>query len=278
MRDALRAAAMLPPFREALRVHLVETSPVLRRRQGEALAPALQGGEPVWHDSFATVPDGLLLVIANEFFDALPIRQFVKTPHGWTERLVDVDPDGGGFRMVLDRRPGPVEALIPARVRISPVGSVFEICPAATAIARELGGRLAASGGAAVIVDYGHPRTAAGETLQAVRRHAFVPVLDDPGEADLTAHVDFEMLADAAKAGGASAWGPASQGEFLMSLGIQERAAMLRQRATPEQTTDIDRAVQRLIGETEMGTLFKVLALTGPGQDAPAGFEPRRRS
>jgi NADH dehydrogenase [ubiquinone] 1 alpha subcomplex assembly factor 7 len=223
------------------------------------------------------VPDGPLLVIANEFFDALPIRQFEKTPHGWTERLVDIDPDGGGFRIVLDRRPGPVEALIPARVRISPVGSVFEICPAATAIARELGGRLAGSGGAALIVDYGHPRTAAGETLQAVRRHAFVTVLDDPGEADLTAHVDFEMLADAAKAGGASAWGLASQGEFLMSLGIQERAAMLRQRATPEQTTDIDRAVQRLIGETEMGTLFKVLALTGPGQDAPAGFEPRRR-
>lgn len=277
MRDALRAAAMLPPFREALRVHLVETSPFLRRRQGDALAPALQGGEPVWHDSFATVPHGPLLVIANEFFDALPIRQFVKTLHGWTERLVDVDPDGGGFRIVLDRRLGPVEALIPARVRISPVGSVFEICPAATAIARELGGRLAASGGAAVIVDYGHPRSAAGETLQAVRRHAFVPVLDNPGEADLTAHVDFEMLADAAKAGGAGAWGPASQGEFLMSLGIRERAAMLRRRATPEQTADIDRAVQRLIGETEMGTLFKVLALTGPGQDVPVGFEPAHR-
>ena len=143
MRDALRAAAMLPPFREALRVHMVETSPVLRARQGEMLAPALQQGrEPVWHDSLATVPDGPLLVIANEFFDALPIRQFEKTAHGWTERLVDTDPESGNFRIVLDRRPGPVEALIPARVRISPVGSVFEVCPAATAIARELGAAL----------------------------------------------------------------------------------------------------------------------------------------
>jgi NADH dehydrogenase [ubiquinone] 1 alpha subcomplex assembly factor 7 len=274
MRDALRATAMLPPFREALRVHMVETSPVLRARQGEMLASALQGGEPVWHDSLATVPDGPLLVIANEFFDALPIRQFEKTPHGWTERLVDTDPESGKFRFVLDRRPGPVEALIPARVRISPVGSVFEICPVATAIARELGARLAASGGAAVIIDYGHPRSAAGETLQAVRRHAFVPVLDDPGSADLTAHIDFEMLGDAARAGGASAWGPVTQGGFLTALGIHERAAMLRQRATPEQAADIDSAVRRLIGETEMGTLFKVLAITGPGQDTPAGFDP----
>ena len=112
MRDALRAAAMLPLFRDALRVHMVETSPVLRARQGETLAPALQGRQPVWHDSLATVPDGPLLVIANEFFDALPIRQFEKTPHGWTERLVDTDPESGKFRFVLDRRPGPVEALI----------------------------------------------------------------------------------------------------------------------------------------------------------------------
>jgi NADH dehydrogenase [ubiquinone] 1 alpha subcomplex assembly factor 7 len=125
-----------------------------------------------------------------------------------------------------------------------------------------------------VIVDYGHPRSAAGETLQAVRRHAFVPVLDDPGDADLTAHVDFEMLADAARAGGANTWGPVTQGGFLTALGIRERAAMLCQRATPEQAADIDGAVWRLIGETEMGTLFKVLALTGPGQDAPAGLEP----
>ena len=127
---------------------------------------------------------------------------------------------------------------------------------------------------AAVIIDYGHPRSAAGETLQAVRRHAFVPVLDDPGSADLTAHIDFEMLGDAARASGASAWGPVTQGGFLTALGIHERAAMLRQRATPEQAADIDSAVRRLIGETEMGTLFKVLAITGPGQDTPAGFDP----
>jgi NADH dehydrogenase [ubiquinone] 1 alpha subcomplex assembly factor 7 len=272
MRDALRAAAMLPAFRAALQVHLVETSPVLRARQHAALAPALQGGTPVWHDTLATVPDGPLLVIANEFFDALPIRQFEKTVHGWTERLVDADPDSGSFRFVLDRRPGPVETLIPEHVRSAPVGSVFEICPASTSIAHELGSRLAASEGAALIVDYGHPISAPGETLQAVRRHAFVPVLDAPGTADLTAHVDFHMLAGAAQARGARAWGPVTQGRFLASLGIRERAALLRRRATPEQATDIDGAVQRLIGETEMGTLFKVLALTDPRQEAPAGF------
>ena len=272
MRDALRAAAMVPQFRDAARVHLVETSPVLRDRQRELLAPALGDRPPRWHDTLAGVPDGPLLVIANEFFDALPIRQFEKTAHGWTERMVDFDEEGGCFRFVLDRRPGPVEALIPAAIREAPPGSVFEACPAAMAVAHELGVRLAASGGAALIVDYGHPVSAAGETLQAVRRHAFVPVLEAPGTADLTAHVDFGMLADAAWSGGARTWGPITQGAFLAALGIRERAAQLRRRATPEQAADIDSAVHRLIDGSEMGTLFKVLALTDPRQEGAAGI------
>ncbi|UEM22023.1 class I SAM-dependent methyltransferase [Skermanella mucosa] len=272
MRDALRAAAMVPKFRDAARVHLVETSPVLRERQRELLAPVLEDCPPRWHDALAGVPDGPLLVIANEFFDALPIRQFVKTAHGWTERMVDVDEAGGGFRFVLDRRPGPVEALIPADIRELPPGSVFEACPAALAVAHELGARLATSGGAALICDYGHPVSAAGETLQAVRRHAFVPVLESPGTADLTAHVDFGMLIEAARSGGASAWGPTTQGAFLTALGIRERAGQLRRRATPAQATDIDSAVHRLIDGTEMGTLFKVLALTDPRQEGAAGL------
>ncbi|EWY41139.1 ATP synthase subunit beta [Skermanella stibiiresistens SB22] len=274
MRDALRAAAMVSKFRDAAAVHLVETSPVLRERQRAMLEPVLKGNGPTWHDTLATVPDGPVLVIANEFFDALPIRQFQKTAHGWTERMVDVDDATGGFRFVLDRRPGPVEHAIPPSARTAAPGSVFETCPAATAIAHELGARLERSGGAALIIDYGHPRSAVGETLQAVRRHAFAPVLDAPGSADLTAHVDFEALANAARDAGARAWGPVTQGAFLAGLGIRERAALLRRRATPGQAIDIDSAVHRLIDDTGMGTLFKVLALTDPRRPAPAGFEP----
>jgi NADH dehydrogenase [ubiquinone] 1 alpha subcomplex assembly factor 7 len=268
MRDALRAARVVPDFRSALRVHLVETSPALRRRQAEALADA----GPIWHDRIDTLPNEPILVIANEFFDALPIRQYQKTAHGWTERKIDIDPDSGGLRFVLDPRRDPVAPTIPDAVRDAPEGGIFELCPAAQAIAHDLGARLAAHGGAALVVDYGHARSAAGETLQSLRQHRFVPVLDDPGKADLTAHVDFEALADAARAGGAAVHGPVEQGAFLVGLGIRERAAMLKRNATADQAADIVASLERLIGTDAMGTLFKVQALTDPRFGIPAGF------
>jgi NADH dehydrogenase [ubiquinone] 1 alpha subcomplex assembly factor 7 len=270
MADALRATQRLPGFHAALRLHLVETSPALRQRQAACLA----GYRPGWHDQLDTVSQqGPLLLLANEFFDALPIRQFIRTDRGWAERKVGLDSDGG-LTWVLDPRPG--AALLPAAIRtaveVARPGSVVEICPAGTGIAAQIGERLAVSGGAALIIDYGYRGPAVGDTLQAVRAHRYVPVLADPGESDLTAHVDFTALATAAQAAGARHLGPVGQGDFLTALGLPARAAALKRLASERQAADIDSAAARLCGDQAMGRLFQVMALTGPGPLRPAGF------
>jgi len=268
MADALRAARGVPAFRAAVGVHLVETSPALRARQAAALADA----DPAWHDDLSTVPDGPLLLVANEFFDALPVRQFQRTERGWRERRVDADPATGALRLALDPAPSAAEVLIPGPVRAgAPAGSVAEVSPASREIARAVGRRLAAHGGAALVVDYGHDRPGAGDTLQAVKGHAHAGVLDAPGEADLTAHVCFASLADAARAGGAEAHGPVGQGEFLVRLGIRERADALM-RARPDRAAEVAAARDRLTAPDAMGTLFRAMALTPAGAPAPAGF------
>ncbi|MGR0185804.1 class I SAM-dependent methyltransferase [Azospirillum aestuarii] len=274
MQDALRAAALVPAFREAARVHLVETSPTLRARQKETLA-----GLPVaWHDRLEDVPEGPTLILANEFFDALPIRQVQKTNHGWFERLIDIDStestDTPRFRFVLEAFGSAGARLIPPALRDAPEGSVVEVSPASQAVARLIGERLAAHPGAALVIDYGYRGgPVVGDTLQALRRHAYAPVLDAPGEADLTAHVDFVAIAAAAREGGAESFGPVDQGDWLVRLGIQPRAAALKRSATATQAADIDSALARLIAPNQMGTLFKVLALASPGLGPPAGFE-----
>ena len=269
MADLLRVAALDPGFRDALQVHLVEASPTLRAAQRATL-----DGVPVtWHDDLTGVPALPLLAVANEFVDALPVRQYERAPAGWCERLVDLDPAAGeppGFRFTLGPPGDPGELPAPAD---APVGALAEICPQGRAFAGALAGRLAADGGAALIVDYGYAR-GYGDTLQAVRRHRYAPFLDAPGEADLTAHVDFAALAAAAVAQGATAHGPIGQGAFLRALGIETRAAGLAAAATPAQRADIETALRRLIGDNEMGTLFKALALTAPQLPAPIGFPP----
>lgn len=209
MADALRAAGQLPPFKAACRLHLVETSPALREVQASALANHGLTADIAWHDSIDQVPEGPAIVIANEFFDALPVRQFMRTADGWRERLIDVDPDReDGFRFVLGP-PSPVaSALIPQAVRNAAEGAIAEVCPAGLSIAAILGQRLTAQGGVALIVDYGHAFSAAGDTLQAVARHSYVDPLVAPGVADLTAHVDFQALARAATEQGAQTFGP----------------------------------------------------------------------
>jgi NADH dehydrogenase [ubiquinone] 1 alpha subcomplex assembly factor 7 len=265
--DALRASRLMPGFLQAAQLHLVETSPVLRRAQALALA----AHRPSWHDSIADLPDGPLLVVANEFLDALPIRQLVKTAQGWAERLVGLDASGG-LAFVLGAAHGASAALVPEALRAAPVGSLCEVAPAAAGIADALARRIARSGGAALFIDYGHTAHACGETLQSVRAHLPHPVLQDPGEADLTAHVDFAALAEAAVAAGAAVWGPLAQGKFLRRLGIAARAETLAAGAGPARAAEIVAACRRLIDPGEMGTLFKVLAIAAPEQAAPAGF------
>jgi NADH dehydrogenase [ubiquinone] 1 alpha subcomplex assembly factor 7 len=266
--DLLRAAATVPAFRKALHLVLVEASPVLRQVQQQRLGAA----RPRWVERFEDLPPGALLLVANEFFDALPIRQFVRGRAGWAERLVGLDA-AGDFVFVAGRE-GPAPALlVPERLRAAAdIGAVVEICPSGLALAGALGRRLAREPGAALIIDYGCFPSAPGPTLRAVRQHRPAPILAEPGTADLSAHVDFAALAEAARAAGAACWGPVPQGRFLMALGAEARLAALVAQAAPGQRRDLESGVRRLLDPQEMGTLFKALALASPGLPAPPGF------
>ena len=255
--DARRAMASAG-FEPA--IHFVETSPVLRAAQVERVPGA------AWHDAVDTLPDDApLLVVANEFFDALPIRQLVRGPDAWRERLVACQDT---LFLPIAGKPVPVE-VIPAPLRAAAPGSVLEVSPACVAITRTLAARLAGQGGALVAIDYGHEGPLLGETLQAVRGHGFANPYDTPGEVDLSAHVDFTTLAAAAQSAGAVAWGPVEQAEWLVKLGIDARAAVLA-RSAPDRAEAIVADRTRLV--QGMGALFKALAVTAPGWPAPAGF------
>lgn len=267
MADALRAAEVRPPFRRALRVHLVETSPVLRAAQKKAL-----GDAPSWHETLETLPHGPLLAIANEFFDALPAHQFVRSESGWRERVVRLDPSGDGLSFDLAERPTKAQRLIPSRLGEAPVGTQWEVSPTALVIAAELARRTADDGGAALVVDYGHVLGGTGETLQAVRGHQRHEPLAEPGKADLTTHVDFAALADAATAAGAVCHGPVTQRAFLRALGLELRAAALVKAASPAQAPLVESGARRLIEPGGMGTLFKALAIADPKLTDLAGF------
>ena len=263
--DALRAVETVPPFRDAIDLHLVESSESLRTEQSARLGHA----QPTWHERFETVPPGPVLIVANEFFDALPIRQYERVGDSWRERMVTISPSSEKLRFsAADTATAGFECL-----RAAPAGSIVEQAPARDALAAALARRIAADGGAALIVDYGHDWPGIGDTLQAVKRHRRHGVLDDPGDADLTAHVDFFALAAAARSAGANAFGPVPQGEFLRALGIESRAARLRQNASEKQRSAIDSALRRLVGVDEMGMLFKTLAVSHPALGPPPGFE-----
>lgn len=271
MADALRASRGVPGFHEAVTLHLVETNPVLRSRQAETLADAGWAEPPRWHDDFTGVPDGALLLVANEFFDALPIRQFQRTEAGWHERLIDANEAGTGFCFGL----GPAMAgppLIDRSLWDAPPGSIAEVSPAGLSLAHILGTRIATAGGAALIIDYGYAPSQPGETLQAVRAHEFRALLDRPGETDLTAHVDFGAFLKAGTEAGATSFGPIGQGVFLERLGLGPRAEALLATATPGQTDDIRAARERLTGLDQMGKLFKATVLQNRALPPPPGF------
>jgi SAM-dependent MidA family methyltransferase len=265
MADALRAARAVPDFFQAIDVHLVEASALLAEKQREALAAS---GKPVsWHNNFDEIPPGPAIIIANEFFDALPVRHYLKTRTGWCERLVGLDPEGElAFGLSEESEP-----YIKAEAE---EGEILEISAAAQRLVTRIAARIVTENGAALVIDYGYWRTAFGETLQAVKAHHFVDPLEEPGQADLTTHVDFSALARAASAANARVHGPVEQGAFLAELGIFQRAEALRRHATPEQAEQIDSAVARLAGdgEHEMGALFKVLAVTRRAVKEAPGF------
>jgi len=257
--DALRAmkVAKLSPA-----VHFVETSPLLRDCQRERVPKAK------WHDSIATLPkDRPLLIVANEFFDALPIRQYIRTIQGWRERVVKNGVEG--FELV----PGddPADRAIPSHLRHADPGSVVEQRPAANEIMTELCERLARQGGVLIAIDYGHSGRAAGDTLQAIHAHAYADPLARPGRSDLTAHVDFGALIAAAEEEDVEVYGPVDQGQWLLALGLSDRAAKLA-RTAPERADEVTAAYRRLTHPEEMGELFKVLGVGAAGWPSPAGF------
>ena len=268
MTDILRAVGRVPNFRAAARVVLVEASPRLREAQARALRP-----HPVeWVDTAENLPPGPIWLVANEFFDALPIRQFTRSGHGWAETLVGAAADG--TTLALCRGPvGPVPELADRLATTAP-GDVVEICPAAAPILGGIAWRIAAARrGLALVIDYGG-WAGKGDTFQAVARHTPTDPLASPGQADLTAHVDFAALATAARAAGARVAGPIGQGEFLSRLGIGMRAEVLARRLTGLSLERHRAALHRLTHASEMGTLFQVLAVVPPGTATPPGVLP----
>jgi SAM-dependent MidA family methyltransferase len=263
MADILRVVRRLSSeLYEAATVHLVETSPTLHDIQRKTLEA--HADKVAWHDGFDEIPSGFLLLAANEFFDAVPIRQFVKTQHGFRERLVGVD--GNGELTFFVGAGGLDPALLPPGHQAAPQGTIVEIAPARAAIMQMLSDRLFSSGGTALIIDYGHLRAGFGDTLQAVFKHAFDPPLAHPGEADLTSHVDFETLAEVARARSITVNGMMTQGQFLLKLGLAERAGALGRGKDASEQEQIRAAVERLAGNgpNQMGELFKVMAVSSP--------------
>ena len=265
MRDALRAASRVTGFVDAARLHLVESNEVMQRHQASLALPLV----PVWHDSLDGVPDGPMIAIANEFFDALPIRQFQRSEAGWHERLVGWDDTTRQFVWMLSPPSDGLGAVL-APLAAAPAGSVVEVSAAGVAVARELAGRLRARDGAVLVVDYGYAEAPLQESLQAVSRHQKVPVLSTPGEADLTAHVDFAALAETGRREGVAVFGPVTQATLLEAFGIDARANQLKQMASAAQATEVDAALQRLTGPEAMGHLFKALLYwQGPAGSVP---------
>lgn len=258
-RDALRTARR---FGLEPAVHLVETSTALKDVQLTNL-PGAQ-----WHHDLSTIPtNGPILLVANEFLDALPVRQLVMTADGWRERMVIAENE----RFACIAGSQPMDAAVPEARRHADPGTIIETCPGAAATLYEVAGRLVAQGGAALFIDYGDDRERNGSTMQAVREHRKVDPFINPGAADLTAHVDFSALAQIALSRGCRWLGTEPQGRWLRNLGIAERAKTLRD-AAPQQAETIDRAMERLVGEGQMGVLFKVMGLCAPSWPGGAGF------
>lgn len=263
MQDALRVAAKADGFLDACHLQLFETNPALKAQQAERLGQY----NPYWAGEVDAVADDPIFVVANEFFDALPIRQFVKAPDGWHERQIGLRDGKRAFGL----NPTPIpESAMPPELASAAIGETYEVSLAAADIMQKLGRRIAAQKGALLAIDYGYAATQTGETLQAVRKHAFADPLDAPGEIDLSAHVDFGALGKVASDLGLTVEKLSTQRDFLGGLGIVERATALV-KSNPNQVDAIAAALKRLVDSTEMGTLFKVFCAHS-GNIEPVGF------
>jgi NADH dehydrogenase [ubiquinone] 1 alpha subcomplex assembly factor 7 len=268
MADALRAAKLAPAFVAAIRLHLVEISAPLRAEQARRLQPY----QPHWHDGFESLPSGPVLVLANEFFDALPIHQFQRTESGWRERGITLDPaDTNRFIWAL-LPPGPQLALLQPQHQAARVGEIVEVSPASQRLAGLIGQRCSSTSSAALFIDYGPTESGIGDSFQALRRHRYHDPLLAVGDADLTAHVDLAALCRAGAAAGCRTFGPLPQGDFLRVLGIETRAQMLAKHQAPSVVAEIDASLHRLIDAKQMGNLFNVIAMSPLSVTALAGF------
>jgi len=272
MQDALRSMKIVPGLLDTVKLHFVETSPALRRIQEKNLQAYIK---PIWHNRINEVLDVAggepIFVIANEFFDALPVRQFQKTETGWHERLICLD---SHENLCFQLAPVPTsEQIIPPAHHRAENGSIVEICAIGENILAEVASHIKINNGAALIIDYGHDTGGTGDSLQAVKGHQYSDILINPGDADLTTHVNFLRLKEIAQRIDIKTYGPIPQGDFLQSMGIKARSQKLSLNATSAQKKDIHAAQHRLIDENEMGKLFKVMALTDHGLQGVIGFE-----
>jgi SAM-dependent MidA family methyltransferase len=271
MHDMLRAAHVMPDFRKAIAVDLVEASPVLRQRQRQTLGKV--DVAVAWHDALTDVPEGPAIIVANEFFDALPVNQAVKQADGWHDRVVNIDVNGN-LAFTLASEPLKLfEQTLPPQVRMAETGAIYEW--RGDGVAFEIGRRMVHGGGGALIIDYGHLDSTIGDTFQALRGQRRADPLVSPGLADVTAHVDFQALGAAAESIGARVHGPVDQATLLRRLGIEQRAANLKKVAPPDKASAVDLALGRLTagGATGMGHMFKALGISTPEIAALPGFE-----
>lgn len=266
MADMLRTLGKLdPPLAGKLRVHLVEVSPRLTGLQRDKLAGS--GFQIQWHQSENTLPDTPLGFVANELFDAIPIRAFIKHDDKWHEDIVGAR---DGQNLTLETVPASLDlSILPIGHGEQPNGTVFEYAPAREALMQAIAARIVKSDGFGLFIDYGHAPAGFGDTLQAVRNHAYANPLEHPGEADLTSHVDFESLANAARREGAKVSQVIEQGIFLARLGIEERKQQLA-KARPHLRDAFETACERLTGIDQMGRLFKVMGVAAPNVRFPA--------
>jgi len=271
MDDILRAARLRPGFIQAADIWLVETSGRLRHEQKKRLKLHKEA-DITWVDRFGDIPNTPTLIVANEFFDCLPIRQFEKTTLGWHERMVGIDPATNNLIFELAPAPSLFDHPI-LHNDTSTIGDIIETCEPAKKIAAQIAKSFSNEKSRILIIDYGNYSNTLGDTFQAVRNHKFWSPLSSPGKADLTAHVDFQTLGDAALHEGASVYGPVSQGKFLDRLGLSYRVESLCRGKSEEEQITIREGAHRLAAPAEMGELFKVMCIASANLEPPAGFE-----